>query len=378
MYEHISDMYGEIKDKLLHRCVACGRCISQCRVTPDVEYDKAPGDVMRDVLAFLRGEPLSGDAEKKAFSCLHCIGCSDIKCPIGVRPLQVNELIRHELEIKKAQPWSEDIFAQHQQRLQSLTTPKQLARVTTPRIKKGSRYVFFPGCSIYKQPEKVENCLDIMDAITDDYSFLPGLTYCCGFPHYRFGDFDAVEKKARGLLEAVEEIGAQQLVLFCPTCMCHMHDRLPQLRDIPCECVTFGKFILDNIGRLSFPNAKPHRVTYHEPCKLAYSGLDPGSMRGVLRAIPGTELIEMAHHGEDAMCCGCDADPDTRDIVTRRRLAEAKDTGADTLIDLCTTCHWIFSRCLQEHGGQGFAVDNFSTYVTRAMGIERDDTMDEA
>jgi Fe-S oxidoreductase len=101
-----------------------------------------------------------------------------------------------------------------------------------------------------------------------------------------------------------------------------------------------------------------------------------------LRAIPGTGIVEMEHHGKDTMCCGCrtvDGMPELGNAVTIARLREAVATGADTLIDLCHTCHWIFVSAARSDPElrRSLRVENFSTYVARAMGIERNDILQQ-
>ena len=60
-------------------------------------------------------------------------------------------------------------------------------RITTPTPEQDVKYVFFPGCNVYFQPEKILNALDIMEAIGDSHAFLPGLDYCCGDNYLFFG-----------------------------------------------------------------------------------------------------------------------------------------------------------------------------------------------
>jgi hypothetical protein len=49
-----------------------------------------------------------------------------------------------------------------------------LDHCTQPTDKQHARYVLFPGCNVYFQPELILNALDIMDAVGDDYAFVPG------------------------------------------------------------------------------------------------------------------------------------------------------------------------------------------------------------
>ena len=130
---------------------------------------------------------------------------------------------------------------------------------------------------------------------------------------------------------------------------------------------------------LSFRNDTPHTVTYHEPCKTAYMNIDIESVRAILHAIPNTTLVEMKHHGKNTMCCGCrtaDVLPETGSLVTGKRLMEAADTGADTLIDVCHNCHRLFRNYQKSTGTADISVVNYSTYIAQSIGIVRDDCMD--
>ena len=104
-------------------------------------------------------------------------------------------------------------------------------------------------------------------------------------------------------------------------------------------------------------------------------------VRDILKAIPGTKLTEMAHHGRDTLCCGCDAvdnAPEIGQAITKTRLLEAVATGCDTLLDTCHFCHWIFNNAVKSDADEAVRnlhIENYSTYITKAMGKARQDSL---
>ena len=73
------------------------------------------------------------------------------------------------------------------------------------------------------------------------------------------------------------------------------------------------------------------------------------------------------------VCCGSGAEaffPNSFETVRDDRLAEASQTGADMLVDVCHHCHNVFC----DHESQyGFEVRNYASLVVEALGIERED-----
>ncbi len=114
-------------------------------------------------------------------------------------------------------------------------------------------------------------------------------------------------------------------------------------------------------------------MTLHEACKAAFTGLDLTGARQILQKLPGVDLIEMPRHGERTVCCGSGAEayfPSSFKSVRDDRLAEARQTGADVLVDVCHHCHNVFCDHEYEYG---FTVKNYASLVAEALGISRED-----
>jgi hypothetical protein len=120
-------------------------------------------------------------------------------CPEGLNPMLVNEIIKwqyHNNNIVET-PYGDPQAADSAHRVIASIQIKRDAyhKITTPSKKAGARYVLFPGCNVYFQPEKILTCLDLMGLITKDYAFVPGLDFCCGDVHICHTVFGSKEDK---------------------------------------------------------------------------------------------------------------------------------------------------------------------------------------
>jgi Fe-S oxidoreductase len=123
-------------------------------------------------------------------------------------------------------------------------------RITQPSNKQNARYVLFPGCNVYFQPELILNALDILDAIGDDYAFLPGLDNCCGDSFMFLGDIDEGCGHAEDLINAISDFQPEAVILWCPACQCRFHKSIAPAMDIPFEVISFPQYLAKNMQKL--------------------------------------------------------------------------------------------------------------------------------
>lgn len=378
--KRLPDRYIEIKEDLLNKCAACGLCVENCKVTEYMNYTPDGSKIIQDYKNFLSGGELSAEADDFSSTCMKCYGCMDNGCPVDLQLLSLNELVWNEKRVRSGEAEKGVIYVDHAERLARYATQDEYARITTPTIVEGAKVALFPGCNIYRQPDKVLNLLDIMDAVGIPYSFIPGIQYCCGVKGCECGDMQWAQDRADQLVDKVKSLNVDTLVYWCPTCACNMARNYTQcVDDMPFRRISFATYLVENFDRLDFKNAAPHKITLHEPCKTAYMGLDLDDLRNFLKMIPGTELVEMAHHHEEAICCGCfavDSKPEVGRKVTAVRMEEAKDTGADKMLDVCHNCHWVFVNYQKRNADFSVNVENYSQYIAEALGIIRPDRLD--
>jgi heterodisulfide reductase subunit D len=96
-------------------------------------------------------------------------------------------------------------------------------------------------------------------------------------------------------------------------------------------------------GRRIRPGRVPQDVTYHDPCDLARKCGELDAPRYVLRELPEVELVEMANTGMNSLCCGGGGDVKLLDVdttleVARRRVEQAVDVRAETVVTACQQC----------------------------------------
>ncbi len=339
--------------------------------------DMSPGDIQQDVLDFLQEGIKKETVYTKAFACMECFQCVDSFCPRGLNPLHINELIKSDYRRKGLQ---KDSFQDPrnpgavQRVLASIQVVREdYQRISTPTDKEKTKYVFFPGCNVYFQPEKILTALDLLDFVTTECAFVPGLDYCCGDIALYSGDVEKGEEAAEQLIAKLASYQPETVILWCPTCLCRFQETLSFVHELPFKLISLPQFLSQHIDKLPFKRRIDKKVTLHEACKAAYTGADLNGPRDLLNKLPGVDLIEMPRHGKNTACCGSgalDFFPEVLGKVRDERLNEAASTKAEILVDVCQSCHSIFSS---EEAKYNYGIVNYVSLVAEALGIERED-----
>ncbi|MDR3599105.1 MAG: (Fe-S)-binding protein [Desulfosporosinus sp.] len=374
----LSQYFDQEKKQVLEKCLVCGQCISKCPIIKYTNLEKFdPREVQRKVLEFLENGTEYDEVYTKSFACMECYKCVKNNCPKGLSPLMINEIIKWEYNQRNLIPilYTDPKDDNAKQRVLSSIqiSSEEYNKIFTPSTKDTVQYVFFPGCNVYLQPEKVLDALDIMDIIGEDYAFVPGMDFCCGNVHLEAGAVDKGYTASQELISKLSSYHPETVILYCPTCLCRLDMTISKVSEIPFSIISFPQFLTQNIDKLPFKKEINKTVTLHEACKAAYMGLDITSAREVLCSIPGVNLTEMPRHGLNTACCGSssmDFFENSMAIVRDERLQEAEETGADILVDICQTCHNIFAK---EELKYTFEIINYVSLIAEALGIERED-----
>lgn len=374
----ILDRYFKEKQRFLENCTQCGLCAKGCPVLPHTDNnDISSRDIQKGVFDYMEQGVPNRLAFTKAFACMECFKCTVGMCPEDLNPMMVNELIKGEyIAAGLAEGIPNDsnrLDSVHRVIARLQVSASEYDRITTENSRKSARYLFFPGCNVYFQPDKILNALDLLDAIGHEYTFLPGLVNCCGNDRLFAGDIHNGSRDAGDLVKAISRYQPEAVVLWCPTCHCRFETDIAHSMDLPFQILSFPQYLAENMDKLPVTEAEIGTVTLHEPCKSVYTGADRDGVRAVLQQLPGVTLKEMTHHGADTLCCGSGAVcwfPESDAKIRKNRLEEAARTGADRLVTVCHYCGQTFAA---EASGYDFSIINYVSLVAEAVGIRRED-----
>ena len=213
MKKALAQYYREEKKRVLEKCLECGVCAKRCPIIKTTELaEVSPKEIQEQIKAYLKTGEANQTVFNRAFSCMQCFQCVDKCCPEGLDPLAVNEIIKWEYRSNKIVEMGygdpKDADSTHRVLAGIQLSAADYLKISTPSAKETAKYVFFSGCNVYYQPDKLLNALDIMDLITDDYAFVPGLDFCCGNVHTYCG---AIEEAERSSADLIEKLSATRL-----------------------------------------------------------------------------------------------------------------------------------------------------------------------
>ena len=216
----------------------------------------------------------------------------------------------------------------------------------TERIGRTAEIALYVGCTpSYVRRGIARSAYAVLEAIGADFALLDDET-CCGHPHVSMGRPDLARGQMERNLAAIERSGAKTVLFACPGCLTAFREDAPRWigRPLPFEALHVTEYLAESRALRSVRLRKRSRVvTYHDPCTLGRGlGIFDAPRRAIER-VPGGRLVEMARTRERSYCCGNGGfvrfDHEAMSIdAERSRLAEARETGAETVLSACPAC----------------------------------------
>ena len=172
---------------------------------------------------------------------------------------------------------------------------------------------------------------------------------CCGHDQKWQGMTEVFDKLKAYNQKKLGDSGIETLVTSCAECFrtFAMDYELDELK-----VMHTTEFLIES--GYDFDAAVPEgtTVTYHDPCRLGRQMNLFEEPRELVKRIEGVDLVEMEHHGEDALCCGVSSMMSCNEnsrALRIERFEEVRATGAEVMLTTCPKCVSHF-ECLKFEG----------------------------
>jgi Fe-S oxidoreductase len=247
---------------------------------------------------------------------------------------------------------------------------EEAAKALVQMASEEGEVLFFAGCTTRLfQPEIAVAALRVLEALGIDYVFSPEREACCGGPLVDLGFIRLGRNTVEATRDYIESSGCSLVLTNCPRCAYSLTEGYRQLglsleAKVMHIAAYFEQFIEE--GKIVFGQQVEQKVTIDDaPYMARYLGL-VDTLRNILAALPGVDLIEMVPNKEQASPSTCYLglpDPTIAGAVTAMRLEEARRTGASTIVTASPFC----KRDLNSVAGKEFDTTDIVELVAATL-----------
>jgi glycolate oxidase len=349
--EHLREWMKEVMT-----CTLCGYCKGVCPAFKSLGWDTgtARGKVLM-AYGVLSGEiePDQSVADRM-FQCLLCGDC-ERRCPSKVRTPEIVKAARaelvdagffHDAQMAMVQNvlGTGNIFGDEKLELQAPTTGQATVYV---------------GCQYGARPNVTKRYFKILEKLGIEARGTGSL--CCGFPLAALGFRKSLDEYRKRFLDAHRD---EEMIAFCPSCTMFLTE------EYGFRVKHITQVIAERLDTVDIARAAG-KVTYHDPCDLGRHLKVYDAPREILEKL-GYEIVEMEHNRAQSHCCGGGggilvSDPDTSESVSKRRIEEAADTGADLLVTACATCVQTLRKASQHMEQRTITVRDLNDVLWKAL-----------
>ena len=345
------EVIDEIKEAggdVFKLCFQCGLCDAVCPWNRVREFSMRK--VIREAafgLTEIEGEDI--------WRCTTCGACP-AQCPRGVKQIDVSVALRRVASAYDIFPTSVRSARTARASLISEGNPLQGDRgkradwakdLPVKPYTDDMEVLYFVGCYLSYDPrmKKVATATaNILNKAGVNFGILGDKESCCGESIRKTGAEDVFKNLAKENIKTFIDNGVKKIIVSSPHCYHTFKNEYPEFM-VHFEVVHMSQYLLEliNDGRLELKGEYPKKVTYHDPCYLGRHNGIYDEPRDVLKKIPGLELVEMADHGKNSLCCGGGGgriwmDTPKEERFSDIRLEQANEVGAQILATSCPYC----------------------------------------
>jgi len=399
-------------------CTRCGRCVEVCPSTGAGEPFSP-----RDFIVWARNNllmkyhPLNhvtwfknwinhrytkeqGFEPERIWHCTTCRACLDV-CPVYVATLDSIRQARSKLVEEGTQV--PPLLTQSLKNLYKYNNPWEATKkkraqwsgdLEIPDISQSEEIeglCYFVGCTTsmdIRAQELARSFALILKHARAPFSILGKKEPCCGDIARRVGEDGLFEKQMDDCVELFRHYEIHDVVTSSPHCFHTFRNEYPAFQalkpsdeQVEFRIRHYTQLLRELVasGSLKFERPLNVKVTYHDPCYLGRHNQVFDAPREVIGAIPGVQMVEMAHNRANSLCCGGggdriwqeDLDADVK--MSEIRIREAEATGAEILITACPLCLIMLEDARKTTGLEdSLRVVDLNELVAMALGLKSD------
>ncbi|MFH1624763.1 MAG: (Fe-S)-binding protein [Pseudomonadota bacterium] len=181
---------------------------------------------------------------------------------------------------------------------------------------------------------------------------------CCGDSARRIGNEYLFQMLATETIETLKNYNVKKIVTQCPHCFNTLKNEYPQFGG-DFEVLHYTEFIADLIekGKLRLTKPINKTISYHDSCYLGRYNTIYDAPRKILKAIPGTKLVEMERNKTRSLCCGAGGgrmwmEEHLGKRINEMRLQDALDVNPNLVSTACPYCLTMFEDAIKEKDKQ--------------------------
>lgn len=402
------------------QCSKCGACLVTCPIYRELEDEvSSPRAKVQLIRHYAEKDlPTSAYLNTLVNRCLMCGNCTAI-CPSGVKHDSLFMRMRSYMAVDHGEGWHLKVlyhFLSHEQQLRLASRfaklgrnhmlehlarevrvgnipvkrlpqfnqrpfREQMAEVVEPAEKQVGTVLYFTGCGTnYVYGKTGRNLCRILTTMGFRVE-IPKAQVCCGLPIFAHGNLEKARRNIQTNISLFNRSDIVAVVTDCATCGSALCKEYPiVLKELGLDdhaAIELGskvrdvsEFIQEHYELLEphlDQNAAKQKVTYHMPCHLRNGMGIKSEVETLLKRLPNVEYVRAADHDR---CCGGGGSffydyPDTSYLLVRKKIDNAKATGAELWVTGCPGCSLNLSGNLSE--SDNISVEHVLQLIERTL-----------